>query len=92
MAVDTWSADWDQADVTDVKIAGNDTKKYTNLVFAGIEFTSQPIDADAMTHFHMDIWTPDPTTAPGDLQGQAGGLRRQRRLRRRRRRRARDRR
>ncbi len=62
--VDTWSAVWDQADVADVQIAGNDTKLYTNLVFAGIEFTSQPINATAMTHFHMDVWTPDPTAAP----------------------------
>jgi len=62
--VDTWSADWDMADVEDVQIAGNDTKKYTNLVFAGIEFVSQTINATAMTHFHMDIWTPDPTALP----------------------------
>jgi hypothetical protein len=61
--VDTWSAAWDNADVADVQISGNDTKKYTNLVFAGIEFTTQPIDATTMTTFHMDIWTPDPTTS-----------------------------
>lgn len=62
--VDTWSADWDQADVADVQIEGNDTKLYTNLVFAGIEFTSQTIDATAMTNFYMDVWTPDPTALP----------------------------
>jgi hypothetical protein len=62
--VDTWSADWDQADVTDVQIAGDDMKLYTNLIFAGIEFTSQPLDASNMTHFAMDIWTPDATAAP----------------------------
>lgn len=62
--VDTWSASWDQADVSDVLIAGNDTKKYTNLIFAGIEFTTQPINATAMTRFRMDIWTPDPTALP----------------------------
>ena len=62
--VDTWSAVWDNADVADIQIAGDDTKKYTNLVFAGIEFTSQTIDASDMTHFHMDIWTPDPTDDP----------------------------
>ena len=59
--VDTWSADWDQADVEDVDIAGDAAKKYTNLAFAGIEFTSAPIDASGMTHFRMDIWTPDAT-------------------------------
>ena len=62
--VDTWSATWDNANVADVKIAGDDVKKYTNLVFAGIEFTSQTVDASAMTHFHMDFWTPDPTGSP----------------------------
>lgn len=63
-AVDTWSAEWDQADVSDVQIAGDDVKLYENMVYAGIEFTSQPINASAMTHFHMDIWTPDATAAP----------------------------
>ncbi len=64
VTVDTWSADWDQADVEDVEIGGNATKKYTNLAFAGIEFTSATIGAAEMTHFHMDIWTPDPTASP----------------------------
>ncbi len=62
--VSTWSAGWDQADVADVQVAGNDTKKYSNLVFAGIEFTAPVVNASTMTHFHMDIWTPDSTTAP----------------------------
>ncbi len=64
VTVDTWSAVWDQADVADEQVAGDDVKRYTGLVFAGIEFTSQTIDASAMTHFHMDIWTPDPTADP----------------------------
>ena len=63
VTVDTWSADWDQADVEDVQIAGNATKKYTNLGFAGVEFTSNTVDATGMTHFRLDIWTPDPTAA-----------------------------
>ncbi|WP_420441973.1 Ig-like domain-containing protein [Candidatus Palauibacter sp.] len=57
--VDTWSAEWDQADVEDVVLAGNPVKKYSNLAFAGIEFTSSPIDATSMTHFHVDLWTND---------------------------------
>ena len=67
-AVNTWSADWDQADVADVTIAGNATKKYTNLTFAGIEFTGAPVDASAMTNFHIDLWTPDATAAPALLK------------------------
>ncbi|MBI5216570.1 MAG: T9SS type A sorting domain-containing protein [Ignavibacteriae bacterium] len=64
VTVDTWSAGWDMADVSDVQIAGNDTKKYTSLVFAGIEFTSSTINASAMNYFHMDFWTPDSTASP----------------------------
>jgi Secretion system C-terminal sorting domain len=62
--VDTWSASWDQADVADVQIAGNDTKRYTSLVFAGVEFTTTAnlINAKDMNYFHVDIWTPDATT------------------------------
>jgi hypothetical protein len=62
--VGTWSAPWDNADVEDVQIGGNNVKKYSNFVFAGIEFTSPTVDATAMTHFSVDIWTPDPTAAP----------------------------
>ena len=60
--VDTWSATWDQANVADIQIGGNSTKKYTNLAFSGIEFTSTTVNATAMTNYHIDIWTPDATT------------------------------
>jgi beta-glucanase (GH16 family) len=60
--VDTWSASWDQADVVDTVITSNDTKIYTNLNYAGIEFTANVINANAMTGFHIDIWTPNTTT------------------------------
>jgi hypothetical protein len=59
--VDKWSADWDVADVTHLNIDGDDIKLYTNMVYAGIEFTSNTIDASAMTHFHTDIWVPTGT-------------------------------
>jgi hypothetical protein len=62
--VSTWSAEWDQADVADVQIAGNATKRYTNLTFAGIEFTAPTINATSMTHFRLDIWTPDASAVP----------------------------
>ncbi|MDD3643699.1 MAG: hypothetical protein PHQ19_09595 [Candidatus Krumholzibacteria bacterium] len=61
--VDTWSADWpDMADVADFAIAGNNVKAYTNLVYAGIEFTSVQVDATAMTHFSLDVWVPEGVT------------------------------
>jgi hypothetical protein len=64
VTVDTWSAVWDAADVQDYWIGSDNTKRYSNLVHAGIEFKSTTIDASAMTHFHMDVWTPDATGAP----------------------------
>jgi|GEM_PF-2296721 len=64
VTVDTWSTDWDVADVSDVQVAGDDVKLYTNLSYAGIETTTETVDATAMTHFHMDIWTSDPTADP----------------------------
>ncbi|AFK05685.1 glycoside hydrolase family 16 (plasmid) [Emticicia oligotrophica DSM 17448] len=62
VAVDTWSAVWDVADVTDVQVAGNATKKYTNLTYAGIEFTSPTVNATTMESFHMDVWSLDAAT------------------------------
>lgn len=57
--VDRWSTDWDITALTDLQVAGNDLKAYTDLVYAGIEFTTQTIDATEMTHFHMNIWVPE---------------------------------
>jgi hypothetical protein len=31
------------------------------IEFCGIEATSKPINASAMTHFHTDIWSSDLT-------------------------------
>lgn len=64
VVVDTWSAPWDVADVQDMQIGGDDVKLYSNLEFAGIEFTSNTLDVSTMTHFHIDIWTADPTDLP----------------------------
>ncbi len=64
VSVDTWSAEWDQADIEDVAVAGDNMKKYSNLVFAGVEFISQQVNAGEMTHFHVDVWTPDDTADP----------------------------
>ena len=64
VAVDTWRTDWSNATETDVALGGHTLRKYTNLVFAGIEMVAHPVDASAMTGFHMDIWTPSPTALP----------------------------
>lgn len=66
VTVDTWDTGWQfsTAEVTDLQVAGNDVKRYRSLNFVGIEFSSQTINASAMTHFHLDLWTPDPTDLP----------------------------
>ncbi len=62
VAVDTWKTSWSAANFADVQIAGNDTKKYTSLDFVGVETVILPINASAMTYFHVDAWTPNMTT------------------------------
>ncbi len=61
-----WNTHWQfsTAQTEEVKIAGDDVLLYTDLNFVGIEFVSPLVDASDMTHFHMDIWTPDPTDPP----------------------------
>ena len=59
--VDTWRTDWSNATLTDLQIAGNDTKKYSALSFVGVEATTSPINASSMTTFHVDAWTPNMT-------------------------------
>jgi hypothetical protein len=64
--VDTWNTFWQFSTALneDLQIAGDDVKRYYMLNFVGIEFASQTINASEMTHFHLDIWTPDPTDLP----------------------------
>jgi hypothetical protein len=58
VTVDTWRTDWSSATLTDLDIAGC---YYRCIEFCGIEATSKPINASAMTHFHTDIWSSDLT-------------------------------
>ena len=62
--VDTWNATWSQAYATetDMAVAGNPVTLYTNLTYAGVEFTTHPIDATTMTAFHMDVFVPTGST------------------------------
>jgi hypothetical protein len=56
--VDTWQAPWSQAQVTDLLIQGNDTKRYSSMNFVGIETVgSNILDLSDMTHFRIDYWT-----------------------------------
>lgn len=58
--VDTWLTPWSQGALEEVLIVGNPTKKYTSVTFVGVETTgANLINATAMTHFHIDVWSPD---------------------------------
>lgn len=70
VTVDTWNTRWQfsTAEDSDLKVNGDNIKRYRNLNFVGIEFSSETIDASDMTHFHIDIWTPDPTELPSSFK------------------------
>ena len=61
--VNTWRTDWSQASLQDVKIEGNDVKKYSSLNFVGIETVgANVIDASSMDRFYFNAWTPNLTS------------------------------
>ncbi|MDR9446543.1 MAG: hypothetical protein RI519_02255 [Balneolaceae bacterium] len=68
--IDTWNTRWQYstAEETYLKVQEQDVIRYRNLNFAGIEFASQQIDATQMTHFSLDIWTPDPTGGSNEFK------------------------
>ena len=68
--VDTWNTRWEFSNAEEffIQIQGDDVIRYRNLNFVGIEFSSQTINASNMTHFHIDIWTPDPTDPPRNFK------------------------
>ncbi|MEM9984501.1 MAG: hypothetical protein AAF804_05335, partial [Bacteroidota bacterium] len=48
----------------EIQVDGDDIMRYSQLNFVGIQFSNPAIDISGMTHFHMDMWTPDPTELP----------------------------
>lgn len=61
--VNTWRTDWSAGTLTDLQIAGNDTKKYSSLDYAGVEtLGANLLDISSMLYFHIDVWTPNITT------------------------------
>ncbi len=68
--VDTWNTRWQfsTADNFFIQVAGDDVIRYKNLNFVGIEFKTPPVNASGMQFFHMDIWTPDATSAPNNFK------------------------
>lgn len=65
IAVTEWSTSWDSADISDLQIAGNDTKKINFGNFLGIELGSY-LDLSSFTHMHFDYWIID-DLAPGQV-------------------------
>jgi hypothetical protein len=58
VSVDTWQAPWSSAQVTDLQIQGNETKRYSAMNFAGIELLGgNQLDLSSMTHLRLDYWT-----------------------------------
>ncbi|MGA0045777.1 MAG: Ig-like domain-containing protein [Candidatus Kapaibacteriota bacterium] len=68
--VDTWNTRWQYSTTESafIKVGNDDVIRYYNLNFVGVEFSSSPIDATSMTHFHIDVWTPDPTPNPENVK------------------------
>ncbi|MEI7509573.1 MAG: hypothetical protein WCJ62_08930, partial [Flavobacterium sp.] len=60
--VDTYATSWSAATLTPIVIGTNNTLKYTNLSYVGIEATTAPIDATLMNLFHVDFYTTNMTT------------------------------
>jgi hypothetical protein len=57
-----WFPNWGQTTVvSDVQIATNATKKYTNFNYQGVQFAT-PVNASTMNYLHIDLWTPSMTS------------------------------
>lgn len=60
--VANWHPNWgDHTIFTDVLIAGDQMKKYSQLNWAGVDLT-KAYDVSGMTHFRLDVWTPNMAT------------------------------
>jgi len=57
-----WNPNLGQTTVaTEILVAGNATRKMTNLNYQGVQFAA-PLNVSTMNILHLDIWTPDCTT------------------------------
>ncbi|WP_204345824.1 PKD domain-containing protein [Psychroserpens algicola] len=61
--VSSWRSDWSTSTLTDLQIAGDDTKFYADADFVGVEFYGDAaVDASQMDAFHLDFWSVNATT------------------------------
>jgi hypothetical protein len=64
--VDTYSPDWDRADLASFSIGDDEMLLYTNVnTYAGIIFEQNVIDARSMEYLHIDVWVPANVTSIG---------------------------
>ncbi len=68
--IDSWNTRWKYSTTENsfIKINNDDIIKYYNLNFVGIEFSANQINASSMTHFHIDMWTPNATNSPNNVK------------------------
>ncbi|MBQ0788676.1 MAG: T9SS type A sorting domain-containing protein [Oceanihabitans sp.] len=62
ITVTEWSTVWDSADIEDVLVDGNDTKKITYGDFLGVDFSANSFDATGFTHCHIDYYVDEALT------------------------------
>jgi hypothetical protein len=68
--IDSWNPGWEYSTTKLVELnLGNDNiKQYNQLNFVGIVFTSQTLDLSEMTHFYVNLLTPDPSALPAAIR------------------------
>jgi len=60
--VSNWKPNWgDHTILTDVLIGGDQMKKLSQLNWSGVDLAAA-YDVSTMTHFHVDVWTPNMAT------------------------------
>ncbi len=57
----SWSNNGSGANLTTVPAGGNDVYRYGSVIYAGVDFGANKVDASGMTHFHVDVWSPNAT-------------------------------
>lgn len=68
--VDFYNGFWEFSSTLDDRfmIGTDEMIRYNMLNFVGIQFTQPTIDVTDMTHFHIDIWTPEDTALPNTFK------------------------
>jgi hypothetical protein len=63
VTISTLFTEWSQAQQTTIEIGGNNTLRYDNLNFTGIEATeANALDLTGMDMMHVDVWSPNADT------------------------------